>query len=196
MSADSRFDTMNEMRKEMVQKENNRTLSLLTEVLREQIALAMQSLEEQEKQLWDEVLQKYNTHTAHITLKLSLLDFYARQPEGQEYRLYWQPMHIAQPQAMEVILRTSRNNTSSDDPLANLLTGCTLPILEEFRQVLRQRYPKATISSHHFGGNDPFISIYISYTLPFQQGIPVMTCQKRTTGGGVIWHTDTIQRSI
>jgi hypothetical protein len=195
MSQDTNLEMMNAIRKQTVQEENAKTFNSLTEVLAEQIQLAYAQLQEEDKKL-ENPLQDYNTHQVCLYLNLNLQDFYKRLPHGQNYRIYWQPSNIHSPQAMEIILRHQYDPSYDPDLiLGNVLTGCSLPILEEFRQHLRQRYPNAMISSHYMGGANPQVRINITYKMDYQQGIPVMLHQKKCVGGGTVWNTEKIQQT-
>jgi len=194
MSVDHTLEMMNAQRKQTVESENAKTIAALTQVLSEQIQLAYAQLQEEDKKLLNPTLY-YNQHSVDLCLKLNLKDIHTRLPDGEYYRIYWQPSTIKEPQAMEAIIR--KYSVSTDDPnnvLGKLLTTCSLPILEQFRQHLRQRYPGAIISSHYNGAYEPSIGIHISYKFEYQQGIPVMLHPKRTSGGGVVWSTETIQQ--
>ena len=193
MAHDQTLLTMNGQRKQTVEAENAKTLQLLSEVLKEEIVKAYEQLMIEDAKLLDP-LKDYNNHQVSLHLRLSLKEFYTRNP-GTPYRIYWQPSHVRSAQGMELILRQYEMNAESTNVLGNILTGCTLPVLEEFRQHLRKRYPGASISSHFTGGSDPCIGIIITYTFDFQQGIPVMLHQKKSIGGGTVWNTEKIQQS-
>jgi hypothetical protein len=195
MSQDKNLEMMNAARKQTVEVENAKTFAALSNVLEEQIAYAHKQLQDEDMKLMNPT-EHYNEHKVSLYLRLNLKDFYDRLPQGQYYRIYWQPSHIQSPQAMEIILRHYHDRSYDPDLiLGNVLTGCTLPVLEEFRQHLRLRYPGATISSHYMGGANPEIRISITYTLDYQQGVPVLLHQKKTVGGGTVWNTEKIQQS-
>lgn len=193
MSQDKNLEMMNAVRKQTVEAENAKTFKALSDVLEEQISLAHKHLQVEDVKLLNPA-EHYNDHNVSLYLKLDLKDFYDRLPQGQSYRIYWQPSHITSPQAMEIILRHYHDRSYDPDLiLGNVLTGCALPVLEEFRQHLRQRYPAANISSHYMGGANPEIRISITYKLDYQQGVPVLLHQKKTVGGGTVWNTEAIQ---
>ena len=118
-----------------------------------------------------------------------------RCPEGHQYRIYWQPSTLRIPQAMEVVLRKHEPHYDPDSVLGKLLTGCVPTVLEEFRQYLRLRYPGAIISCHYNGGEEPSIGINILYKFEYQQGIPILLNQKKTTVGGVLWSSEKIEQA-
>lgn len=190
MSHDQNLKMMNTVRRQTVEAENASTFKALSDVLEKQIALAYEELKNENIKLLNPI-EAYNNHQVSLYLKLNLKDFYDQLPQGQYYRIYWQPSHIPSPQAMEVILRPNDH----DLVLGNVLTGCTLPVLEEFRQNLRQSYPDASISSHYMGGANPEIRISITYKFDYQKGIPVVLHQKKAIGGGTVWNTEKIQQS-
>lgn len=194
MAYDQTLATMNLQRKQTVEAENAKTLTALSEVLTEQIQLAYVQLQKEDEKLLDPA-RDYNNHQMTLYLKLNLKDFHNRCPDGHQYRIYWQPSNLRTPQAMEVILRKHESHYDPDSVLGKLLTNCVLPVLEDFRQHLRQRYPGATVSSHFNGGEEPSIGINITYKFDYQQGIPLILNQKKTTLGGVIWSTEMIEQA-
>lgn len=185
---------MNAERDRQVEKENERTVRIFERFLRDEIQPYLDNLHVIDEQIRASAKESFNTIQASASLKLSLERIL--NPSIQDYKLYWQPDYIVVPQAQEMTISTSKRSETTHTFLKQFLLSSILPSLEEFRQVLRARYPEAIISSQFVYQEEPYILITIVYALKRQEGIRIITHPVGTIHGGVLWSNPEVVSSL
>jgi hypothetical protein len=190
---DPLLNQMNAERDTIVEKENERTMRIFDKFLREEIQPYLENLEAVDAQIRASAKESFNNFQASASIKLSLNKIL--DPSIQDYKLYWQPEHIAHPQAREAVIATDKRTSATLGILKEFLLSSVIPSLEEFRQVLRTRYTGAIITTMFVYQEDPYILITIIYTLKHQFGIKLVTNPVKSSHGGVLWSKPTVESS-
>ncbi len=185
---------MNAERDTIVEKENERTMRIFDKFLRKEIRPYLENLDVIDAQIRASAKESFNSFQATGAIKLSMSEIL--DESIQDYKLYWQPEHIAYPQAREAVIYTGNRSNATLGILKDFLQSSVIPSLEEFRQVLRARYTGAIITTMFvYQGQDPYMMITIVYTLKHQFGIRLVTNPAKSIHGGVLWSNPTVESS-